>query len=321
MVSGKIPAYRWFGENFQKKRTGVIKMRIKIQKTVLGLIGFAAILITLSGAGSAATGDNLRQITAASSHGPCPVNTGLAFDGTNLLLTCWYNNVIDKINPADGSLNGTVTVAGHSGLMANAWDESRHKLWQCAEQNKVILVDTNDGSNEFKFNSPGCTDGLAYDGADDTLWISPDVSDIIYHYKTDGTLISSTAGLYSKLGGNGNSGIAVGGDKLYLANDGGQRIYEASKDLSSVTLFASFPRRLEDMECDDITFASQGVGAIWSQDAYDRILNAYEIPAGKCKFGGQPPKPRPGIPEFPTMALPIASVFGLMFLISRRKQN
>ncbi|MBI2132631.1 MAG: hypothetical protein HYT99_07455 [Candidatus Tectomicrobia bacterium] len=49
---------------------------------------------------------------------------------------------------------------------------------------------------------------------------------------------------------------------------------------------SSFPRRLEDLECDDITFAGLGVGAMWSQDAYDRIINAWEIPAGLCAFGG-----------------------------------
>ncbi|RME32041.1 hypothetical protein D6789_00795, partial [Candidatus Woesearchaeota archaeon] len=239
---------------------------------------------------AAAQGDNLRLINgeySAANEG-CSVNTGIAFDGTNLLVPCWYTNVIDVLSPADGSLQGTVTVPGYNGLNANAWDATRNKLWQCADGNKVILVDMSDGSSEFKFTAEGaCHDGLAYDGTDDTLWVSGDVSNTLYHYKTDGTLIE-TLDLTGKIGGCANSGIAVGGDKLYLANNGCSQIYQADKDLGSSTLFATFPARLEDMECDDITFADQGVGAIWSIDAYDRQINAWEIPKGQCGFGGLP---------------------------------
>lgn len=247
--------------------------------------------IVVQGRGVASDGDNLRQINGSYSSS-CSVNTGLAFDGANLLVSCWDHNVIDVLSPVDGSLVDTITVPGYSGLHANAWDGTRSKLWQCAEHNKVILVDTSDGSSVlYAHDGISCTDGLAYDGSDDTLWISPDVSDIIYHYQINNdntlTLITSYP-LSGLLGGFGNSGIAVGGDKLYLANNGGSQIYEAEKSLSNTSLFASFPERLEDMECDDITFANLGVGAIWSQDAYDRIINAYEIPQGKCGFGGLP---------------------------------
>ena len=95
--------------------------------------------------------------------------------------------------------------------------------------------------------------------------------------------------LVGKIGNSMNSGIAVGGAKLYLANNGGQQIYEVAKDFSTFTLFASFPRRLEDLECDNITFLPDGKAAIWSNDAYDNTLNAWEIPFGVCLFGGGPP--------------------------------
>ena len=247
------------------------------------LILYLTVLIITVSVSFGANGDNLRHITAANPS-QCSINVGLAFDGTNLLITCYYNNKIDFVSPADGSLVKTVTVTGKTSLGAAAWDESRHKIWVCSDFSKVILVDPSDGSSTDMFTSSGCFDGLAYDGADDTIWASPDANPMVSHYKTDGTPLSTTNS------GISNSGIAVGGEKLYLANNGGQQIYEASKDFSSMTLFASFPRRLEDMECDDLTFVSSGVGAIWSQDAYDRELNAYEIPAGKCGFGGSPPK-------------------------------
>ncbi|MBS3109727.1 hypothetical protein J4227_04325 [Candidatus Woesearchaeota archaeon] len=290
---------------------------------------YGILFLLVVSAASAVPGDNLRQIIGAYSE-PCGINTGIAFDGTNLLMSCWSHNVLDVLSPADGSLVGTVTVPGYDGLMAMAWDASRNKLWMCAEHNDVILVDTSDGSSVFMFTAPNsCTDGLAYDGSDDTVWTSGDVHSTIYHYQTDGTEIGSFS-MSGKIGSCGNSGIAVGGDKLYLANNGCSQIYEASKDLSSSVLFASFPERLEDMECDDITFAGDGVGAIWSQDAYDRIINAYEIPQGQCGFGGLPPPPDCDgdcppppdgeVPEFTTIGVTLALAGAAGIALSRRRK-
>jgi hypothetical protein len=57
------------------------------------------------------------------------------------------------------------------------------------------------------------------------------------------------------------------------------------------------------MECDNITFASSGKTVMWSQDAYDNILTAYEIPAGSCGFGGLPPE----VPVTPPVEEPVAA--------------
>jgi hypothetical protein len=124
---------------------------------------------------------------------------------------------------------------------------------------------------------------LAYDGVDDTIWVSPDAYTTIYHYSNAGVLLASFP-LGSLLGGNGNSGIAVGGSALYLGNDGGSQIYQCDKGLAACTLMSTFPARIEDLECDNVTFP--GKNAIWSQDAYDRIMNAWEIPNGTCGIGG-----------------------------------
>lgn len=234
-----------------------------------------------------AKGDQLRQINGGYSQ-YCGINVGLAFDGTNLWMSCYENNKLDKLNPATGALISSVSVPGLSATGAMAWDNGLQKMWVCSGFTQVHLVDLNTATTQFKFNSGGCFDGLAYDGLDNTIYASADADCIVRHYKVDGTLLSSN-NICGKLGGAGNSGIAVGGDKLYLANNGGQQVYELPKDFSTSVLFAGFPRRLEDMECDDRTFAAQGVGAIWVQDAYDRIINAYEIEAGKCKFGGGAP--------------------------------
>lgn len=258
----------------------------------------------------AANGDNLRQIIADRTGTACAsynaagdhssVGVGIAFDGVKLLISCYGDSTITEIDPADGSQIAVHPIAGATALGAMAWDAVNGQLWACSSFGTVGIV--NLALNTFTpvfdtysvafpggaGNGTGCFDGLAYDGTDNTIWASGDVSDSVEHYTIAGGPISKTPGMYGALGGYGNSGIAVGGPKLYLANNGGQQIYEAAKDFSSVTLFAGFPRRLEDLECDPVTFTSQGVGAIWSIDAYDNILNAWEIPLGQCGLGGQP---------------------------------
>jgi hypothetical protein len=248
------------------------------------------------GTAHAATGDQLRQIVAATP--ACSVGTGLAFDGTNLILDCWSSNQLWLVNPANGALVNTLTITGASDLRAIAWDGGLGELWACNGTTQVVLIDLEAQTATPAFTSQGCIDGLAFDGTDNTLWASWDATDHIEHFQTDGTLINSFS-LTGKLGGYGNSGIAVGGDKLYLANNGGSQIYQCPKDLSSCTLMSTFPARIEDLECDNITFSPKG--AIWSIDAYDRTLNAWEIPAGTCNFGGgvgaQPTAtPRPAQP-------------------------
>jgi hypothetical protein len=283
-------------------------------RLIRGRLLVAALLATttvlaLSGTAPAATGDNLRTITADQNGTECAdanrtgdasgaIGTGIAFDGTNLLVSCWYDDTIVEINPVNGAqvaihtISGLVGNASGSLIGALAWDNTTSSLWACNNFNRVGTIDLTTNVFTFKFTVVGCVDGLAYDANDDTIWASADAAATVQHYALDGTLLSSTnvSGSLCPGGGNcGSSGIAVGGEKLYLANNGGQDIFEASKDFSTVTLFATFPRRLEDLECDNITFLAAGKAAIWSQDAYDNTLNAWEIPNGVCLFGGGPP--------------------------------
>lgn len=237
-----------------------------------------------AGAAAAANGDNLRTITADTSGTACPrIGTGIAFDGTHLLLSCWYDTKIVEINPADGSQVAIHTITGALGFGALAWDNGRGVIWACNNFDEVGTIDLTTNTYTPVFNSYGCVDGLAYDGSDDTIWSSGDVSPTDEHWTTTGTLLAQFVNA-GKIGGCGNSGIAVGGPNLYLANDGCSQIYTVAKDFSSSTFFATFPARLEDLECDNVTFAP--VGAIWSKDAYDNTLNAWEIPADSCLFGG-----------------------------------
>jgi uncharacterized repeat protein (TIGR01451 family) len=213
------------------------------------------------------------------------IGVGVAFDGAHLLLSCYNDNTITVVDPADGSQLSNYTVSGATALGALAWDKSHNVLWACSGFNKVGQIDPDTHAFVEKFTVPGCFDGLAYDIADDTIWTSPDATNSITHSKADGTFLSTNSDF--SLGSGGNSGIAVGGPKLYLANNGGQEIYTSPKDFSTApALYATFPARLEDLECDDLTFKAQNKAAIWSVDAYDNTLNAWQIAGGTCAFGG-----------------------------------
>lgn len=239
----------------------------------------------------AADGTILRTISAQNY--ACSVGTGLAFDGRNLLLSCDYDNVIRVISPVDGSFVDSYSIDGMTAIGALAWDRSHNQLWACggfgADDTIVYKIDVATKASSIAFSGTmGCPDGLAYDGTDDSLYLSGDAAQTVQHYKVDGTLISNTdvSGL---LGGCGNSGIAVGGQYVFMANNGCSQIYQAQKnDFASTKLFGTYPARLEDLECDDVTFQSSGKAAIWSKDAYDGTLNAFELNPGTCGFGGQP---------------------------------
>jgi hypothetical protein len=262
-----------------------------------------AVLVATMGIASpvaAANGDNLASFDAVATAGipACAtgIGVGVAYDVTtdSLVLSCYLSNVLERVDAVTHLNDGALTIAGLPGgnsLGALAYDAGRNRLWACNSNNVsfniVVLIDLTTSAVDpsvTPFPVAGCFDGLAYDGSDDTLWVSPDVSGTVYHYTIAGALIASFP---VTVGGCGNSGIAVGGSLLYLANNGCSQIYSSPKDFSvAPTLFATFPARLEDLECDSETFSGLGVGAIWSIDAFDRKLNAWEIPAGACASGG-----------------------------------
>lgn len=278
------------------------------------VLGLALVLCfaALSGANTtnAADGDPLQPTIIAARTGACAsingagdhanVGTGIAFNGTNLLISCWGDSSVAEINPLTGAQVGSLhIIAGATSLGALAYDGLNSVLYGCSGGNTVGTIVLG-GTNTFTpiFNTAlvdftglgggfgsGCIDGLAYDGTGTpSLWASGDVSSTTEHYTLAGApIMKFNNGLTP-----GNSGIAVGGANLYLANNGSSQIYTVNKTFTSSTLFASFPARLEDLECDSVTFAGapKFKGAIWSIDAYDNRLNAWEIPLGLCAFGG-----------------------------------
>jgi len=221
-------------------------------KRIIILLALSMAMAGSPGVASAANGDNLRTIIADRGGAACTstdasgshsgVGVGIAFDGTNLLLSCAEDGNIVAVSPGDGSHVATHLVAGISNFGALAWDNGHKLLWACTDSTSVGTIDLTANTFTPKFEVAGCFDGLAYDAADDTIWASPDAFTTVYHYSSGGTLIESFP---VSLGGFGNSGIAVGGPLLYLANNGGSQIYTSDKAFSTPpALFASFPRRI-----------------------------------------------------------------------------
>jgi hypothetical protein len=178
-----------------------------------------------------------------------------------------------------------------------AWDQGRQVLWgQLHGSNPVDVYTINPttGLATFAFTSATVSagtfrDGLAYDGTDDTIWISGDVSTTIEHYTSAGALlgfITPKNALGATLGSI--SGVMVGvGDLLYLGRDGFVEIVQVKK--SNGDFIASFASpggtRDEGLECDATNFAP--ALALWSREFNSPgHVDAIEIEAGTCECGG-----------------------------------
>lgn len=271
---------------------------------------FATTLLVGIGTASAAPGDTLDSFDAVLSGVPlCPlvpevvppssIGTGLAYDGTNLILSCWRSNKLERVSPAAGhAYGGSVTIAGVTagGLGAISWDTSRNKLWACdlgtgpQPVERVVLIDMATQqvvANPAPFVVPSCASGLAYD-PDGTLWVSNPFTESVYHYTTGGVLIPPSpfftgdpADLFS---GYPNFGVEEACGQLYVSSYDGNEIYQTPKDLSGSTLFHhNGSALLSDMTRDTTTFkVSDGVDAMWVLDSYDvtgeRLVYASELP-------------------------------------------
>ncbi len=215
----------------------------------------------------------------------CGISVG--FDGKYIYYSNYLDHRLFAIEP-DGSLFNTLQTG--LDITAMAWDAGRQRMWAYnADDGFVYLVNLTDGSSTKKFQVVSF-DGLAYDAGDDTLWSSPDASGPIYHYKSDGTLIKTLNISFP------NSGLAVGGSVLYAGSNGQGNIYKINKLTGEIlSTFATPGGRDEDLECDNISFAPRTV--MWSKDAYNNTISAFEVESGTCIFGGAADDDKDGIPD------------------------
>ena len=267
-------------------------------------IGVYIILLVLGAAFSfAAVGDEIATVTFPEAGSPDGV--GVAFDGEFLYYSYWYNNSLFKIRP-DGTGHEVIpTNIAETGLAALSYDATRDMIWagtygcDTSGNGPVYLINKTTGATTHMFDVPASyifyclDDGIAYDAEDDSIWYSDDIASIMVHMDTDGTFLGSVnlGAINTNL--SDNSGIAIGGDNFYLGTNGHEVTYRVDKDtLNLLDSFVNTDYRIEDMECDPVTY---DVEVMWIRDAYAATVKAYEIEAGTCGLGGEEPEP---IPEF-----------------------
>ncbi len=238
----------------------------------------------------AAEGDIISTIMCAGAN----PGVGLAFDGTTLYFPKGLTSSTLGTCDTSGVSGADIPIIGLNNPFAIstvAYDVQRDLLWAATSDlgggaRDIYQIDKNTGQAVFMFpmtsSGGGLTDGLAYDGQDDTLWITGDVSSTISHYLIDGTPIFINA----PVPGPGLiSGVAAGINVLYLGHDGLTVITKHAKsDLSLLATFQTGQARTEDLECDPNTF--QGIDVVWSKDAFSNNLEAFEVADGTCPLGG-----------------------------------
>jgi len=205
---------------------------------------------------------------------------------------------MDKTGALTGTTPITDSVAGTPLFMDEfSWDETRMVLW--AQQHgsnpiRVYQLNATTGVATFAFTATQSIsvgtfrDGIAFEAADDSIWISGDVSTTIEHYKTDGTFLNQ---ITPKNAGGGTlgsiSGVQVGlGDLLYLGQNGLVMIDQVKK--SNGDFIAGFASpggsRDEGLECDSVNFAPKL--ALLSRDAEENTISVIEVEPGTCACGG-----------------------------------
>lgn len=209
---------------------------------------------------------------------PARVGVSVGFDGKYLYYTNYESTLLYKMT-IRGSLVESFDVGQQLGALS--WDAGRQRFWAGTldESGRIFLADPNNGAVTEQFSvGGGFHDGLAYDASDDTLWFSNDASTEVRHYTTSGELLNTYTVPF------GNSGIAVGGPTLYMGSADRGIIYKVDKLTFTVLgSFASPGGRDEDIECDNVSFAPREV--IWSKDAYNNTLTAFEVTPGTCQVG------------------------------------
>ena len=145
--------------------------------------------------------------------------TGVAYDGSRLLLSCWNDNTITAVSPSDGSQLAVYHISGGTDFGALTWDPVRNVLWACnLHENGVGTIDLSTSTFVPVFTARGCTDALAYDPTDDTLWAGRDGGHTVAtleHYSVTGKLLGS-----KNIGGlvNDRSGLAFAGSRVFIAS-------------------------------------------------------------------------------------------------------
>ena len=281
---------------------------------MIGLCLVILVAVAMAGriSGSDANSVVLRSLTFDHSNTACAsvdskgnlastaTQTGVAYDGSRLLLSCWNDNTITAVSPSDGSQLAVYHISGGTDFGALTWDPVRNVLWACnLHENGVGTIDLSTSTFVPVFTARGCTDALAYDPTDDTLWAGRDGGHTVAtleHYSVTGTLLGS-----KNIGGlvNDRSGLAFAGSRVFIASPHSgypKHLWQTTRAFATATVLATWTgtAKAEDLECDGTTFS---MPVIWVQWNHQNLLQAYAIggtcgaPAGAELTVSQTPSP------------------------------
>jgi hypothetical protein len=303
--------------------TEVIKNRISMT-VILGVVLLLAAIASTSfqlPEVEAAVGDQVHQITVPVSGADTFCSVGLAADGSSLYYDRCGDQNIYKIDPMTGALEDTFDTGIGENPNALAFDAKRNGLWIGTQSCDVVgspiyFWAFDDDSVTLQFTIPSglinpatgetflslCfIDGLAYNendpgtDVDDEIWFSDDVNRNVGLFTTTGVLVNGYDATTIDPSLSANSGLAIGGDNLYLGNNGGGDVFRSDKNsdpLALIDQFASGDERQEDMECDPVTFDATEV--MWVRTTpqggeFPDVITAFEIEPETCGLGGEPP--------------------------------
>jgi hypothetical protein len=181
-----------------------------------------------------------------------------------------------------------------------AYDAGRNTLWACEHDTnpvEVWRVHPGTGAAVRAFTSqtfgPGTfRSGLAYDAADDSVWVCGNIGWTIEHYTSSGSLIGTLWPENAKGGPLGLiTGVCVGaGDELYLGQNGRQQIVRVRKSTGAFLGVFSSPGggvRDEGLECDAVNFFPRL--ALWAREFESPgFLTVIELTPTACACSGRP---------------------------------
>jgi hypothetical protein len=290
--------------------------------TIVFVLAFLAIQAVAAKPAWALPGDTVADVITpeGATFWPLGVSPSVAFDGKYLYYADYMGHVLHRIDtpPAGGTYNANnhidIGIVGlPSGIMALAYDAGRDAFWVTGGDglSVYLLAKTGVAILEFTIDPvngrPGyaCNPGdtcqeskLGYDRSDDTLWIGPDASTLIFHYQTypdpmGHAVLATNPSINVSIPPNDMapecgysivSAIAVGGDHLFLGAGGCARYFEYTKAGVKVSSVRTAAMSVGDFECDNVTYP---VSVIWVKNSFWGEIRAYEQPAANaCRYGG-----------------------------------
>ncbi|MCH7877970.1 MAG: T9SS type A sorting domain-containing protein [candidate division Zixibacteria bacterium] len=290
----------------------MIKMKQMRNKRFIACTTFAVLIGTFfSVPVLAAPGDLIATINVPNASPSC-CGIGVAVDcgdSATIFYTNSFSAFLHKMDKFGGDLGSIpLTRASDSAAIsfgAISWDESRQRIWGGTDASgnplSVYLIDPVTGVATFIFTLDfagfGFCDGIGFDGTDNSIWVSDDVSSRVEHWDVSAVDAAGVGAAVAHGGGHiiptnaaggtlgAISGVAVGkGNRLYLGQDGRGKIVAVTKTGTFISDFATAAGRDEGLACDVVSFAPLEV--LWSKDAFDDFVEVFEVEEGTCECPG-----------------------------------